>query len=155
MIKGVCNRVVEWQLKTSKHYADPFNEIELYAFITGNDQEYKVPAFYMGDNRWGFRFASSTPGEYTAISFCSDHNDSSLHGVKTEIRIDPYTGDNPLYMHGRIKVSDDKKTFKHEDNRPFFWLGDTWWMALTKRLDYNSDFKTLTADRVEKGFSVV
>ena len=38
---------------------------------------------------------------------------------------------------------------------PFFWLGDTWWMGLTKRLLWPEGFKLLTADRVKKGFTVI
>jgi hypothetical protein len=66
-----------------------------------------------------------------------------------------YEGDNPLFIHGPIEVSDDKRHFQHLDGTPFFWLGDTWWMGLCKRLAWPGDFETLTADRVTKGFSVV
>ena len=41
------------------------------------------------------------------------------------------------------------------ENDPFFWLGDTWWMGLTKRLRWPEDFEALTNDRVQKGFTVV
>ena len=62
-------------------------------------------------------------------------------------QIEPYIGENPLYRHGPFRVSQDKKYFQHIDGTPFFWLGDTWWMSLTKRLAWPEDFKTLTADR--------
>jgi len=45
--------------------------------------------------------------------------------------------------------------FEHFDGTPFFWLGDTWWMGLCKRLRYPDDFQTLTTDRVAKGFTVI
>ena len=44
--------------------------------------------------------------------------------------------------------------FEHEDSTPFFWLGDTWWMALS-RMHWPGDFKELVADRKEKGFNLV
>ena len=34
-------------------------------------------------------------------------------------------------------------------------LGDTWWKGLTKRLPWPDGFKILTADRVEKGFTII
>jgi hypothetical protein len=44
--------------------------------------------------------------------------------------------------------------FEYADGTPFFWLGDTWWMALS-RMKWPNDFKELVADRKEKGFNLV
>jgi hypothetical protein len=52
-------------------------------------------------------------------------------------------------------VAPTKRTLEHEDGTPFFWLGDTWWMGLCRRLPWPGGFQTLTADRVLKGFSVI
>lgn len=38
---------------------------------------------------------------------------------------------------------------------PFFWLADTWWMVLCKRLSWPENFQLFTADRVAKGFTVI
>ena len=62
---------------------------------------------------------------------------------------------NRLYGRGALSVSDDRRYLHHEDGTPFFWLGDTWWMGLTKRLRWPEDFQELAADRVAKGFNVV
>jgi hypothetical protein len=43
----------------------------------------------------------------------------------------------------------------HADGTPFFWLGDTWWSALTARFRWPDTFQTLTSDRVAKGFTVI
>ncbi len=67
----------------------------------------------------------------------------------------PYQGDNPLYRHGPIRVAADHRHFAHADGTPFFWLGDTWWMGLCRRLHWPQDFQTLAADRKQKGFNVV
>src|SRR5262249_46512152 len=37
---------------------------------------------------------------------------------------------------------------------PFYWLGDTWWSALSDRLSWES-LQKLVADRKAKGFTVV
>ncbi|HZK87134.1 MAG TPA: DUF4038 domain-containing protein [Syntrophomonas sp.] len=52
-------------------------------------------------------------------------------------------------------MADDKRHFAYADGTPFFWLGDTWWMGLTKRLAWPDDFKALAADRSKKGFNVI
>jgi len=66
-----------------------------------------------------------------------------------------YDGSNSLLKHGPVRVSGNHRTFEHTDGTPFFWLGDTWWMGLSKRLKWPDDFQALAADRVTKGFTVV
>jgi len=68
--------------------------------------------------------------------------------------VTPYQGDNLLYRHGPIRVAKDQRHFEHADGTPFFWLGDTWWKCLCKRMTWEG-FQELTADRKAKGFSVV
>jgi hypothetical protein len=71
------------------------------------------------------------------------------------LEVKPYGGSNPHYRHGVLRVSPDGRHFQHSDGTPFFWLGDTWWMGFCKRLSWPDGFQTLTADRVEKGFTMV
>src|SRR5205823_12980537 len=71
------------------------------------------------------------------------------------VTISRYAGDNALDRHGPLRVAADKKHFEHADGTPFFWLADTWWMGFTNRLHWPDEFRTLTADRVDKGFTVV
>jgi hypothetical protein len=75
--------------------------------------------------------------------------------VKGTLDAAAYTGSNPLYRFGGVRVSPDRRHFAHSDGTPFFWLGDTWWMGLTRRMRWPDDFQSLAADRVRKGFTVV
>jgi hypothetical protein len=59
-----------------------------------------------------------------------------------------------LQEHGRLRRAAGRTYLEHEDGTPFLWLGDTWWMALCRRLDWPAGFRALTADRVAKGFTV-
>jgi hypothetical protein len=52
-------------------------------------------------------------------------------------------------------VSASRRHLEHLDGTPFFWLGDTWWMGLCRRLAWPADFQALAADRLAKGFSVI
>ena len=113
-----------------------------------------VPAFWAGGNLWKFRYASSVTGSYGWKLICSDTNNPTLHGMAGKIEVFLYRGANVLYRHGPIRVAKDKRHFEHADGTPFFWLGDTWWKCLCKRLTWEG-FQELTADRTAKGFSVV
>jgi hypothetical protein len=78
-----------------------------------------------------------------------------LHGQEGILEVTPYEGENPLLRHGPLRISDNRRYLEHLDGTPFFWLGDTWWMGLCRRLGWPGDFQKLTADRVQKGFSVI
>ena len=153
---GFTNCVVEIPLHTGRVYQDPFNEIVLDAVITGPDaSERRVPGFWAGENQWRLRYSSALPGLHHVRTVCSDGSDTDLHGREYQIELAPYEGSNPLYLHGGLRISDDRRTLEHADGTPFFWLGDTWWLGLSKRLEWPDEFRELAADRVAKGFSVI
>ena len=52
-------------------------------------------------------------------------------------------------------MNENKHYLEHIDDTPFFWLADTWWMGLVKRLGWPEDFQLLTADHISKGFTVI
>ncbi|MFQ6095441.1 MAG: DUF4038 domain-containing protein [Candidatus Bathyarchaeia archaeon] len=150
------NCVFECSFASRKEYADPFNEVELSAVVTDPEGEEKVvPAFWAGGNFWRIRYASHKVGRHHFRTICSDNSNPDLHDQEGILEVIPYKGDNRLFKHGPLRVSQDRKYMEHIDGTPFFWLGDTWWMGLTKRLAWPEGFKTLTADRVEKGFTVI
>ncbi len=86
---------------------------------------------------------------------CSDAKNRDLHDQALTLHVEAYAGTNAHYKHGPLKVGADGRHFEHADGTPFFWLGDTWWMGLCKRLSWPDGFETLTADRVHKGFTMV
>ncbi len=150
------NHVVEWTHSTSKLYGDPFNEVTLDVMITDPDgYELTVPAFWRGEHSWSVRYASGKIGPHHYITRCSDTANDDLHGQEGRIDVTPYDGDNPLMRHGPLRVAEGGRHLEHIDGTPFFWLGDTWWMGLVKRLPWPEGFKRLGQDRVKKGFSVI
>jgi hypothetical protein len=151
-----ANGVAEASFNSSKGYADPFNEVEVDAvFRTPGGKELRIPGFWAGGQTWKLRYASPEVGTHKFRTICSDANNAQLHDVKGEVVVTAYTGDNPLYVHGPIRVAADKRHFEHADGTPFFWLGDTWWMGLCNRLRFPEDVKTLSANRKNKRFNVV
>lgn len=147
---------MELSFSSKERYADPFNEVEVCAVFADPDGEEKVvPAFWAGGNLWRVRYTSNKLGEHSFRTVCSDESNMALHGQEGKLEVIPYEGANPLLQHGPLKVCKDRRHLAHIDGTPFFWLGDTWWMGLTKRLHWPEGFKTLTEDRVKKGFTLI
>ncbi|MEO6034724.1 MAG: DUF5060 domain-containing protein, partial [Verrucomicrobiota bacterium] len=155
-VKTEANVMVEMTFKSSRSYADPFNEVTLdVIFKDPKGQEFRVPAFWAGTNLWKVRYASPEVGTHRYRSSCSEAKDKGLEARTGKVEVKPYTGQNPLYLHGPIKVSANRRYMEHLDGKPFFWLGDTWWIGLSQRLHWPEDVQTLTQDRKQKGFNVI
>jgi len=150
-----ANVAVQITFRAEKAYDNPFLDVTVdVVFTDPGGAEKTVPAFWAGGGQWKVRFASPVVGTHRYRTQCSDADDSGLHGVEGRIEIKPYTGENPLHKNGPIRVAASRRHFAHTDGTPFFWLGDTWWKCLAKRLTWDG-FRELTADRKAKGFTVV
>ncbi len=146
----------EWSYTSGIPYANPFNEPELDVVFTDEaGHEYRVPAFWAGDQTWRVRFSPPVQGNFRVRSVCSDASNPDLHDRTDELTVTPYEGTNRLLRHGPLRVSASRRYLEHADGTPFFWLADTWWMGLTGRPAWPEAFHLLLADRVAKGFSVV
>ncbi|MCI0331737.1 MAG: DUF4038 domain-containing protein [Planctomycetes bacterium] len=151
-----ANVMAEISFTASGAHDDPFNSVNLDVLFTmPNGQQLLVPAFWAGGNVWKVRYASPEVGTHRFQTECSKPDDAGLHHVAGKVEVKPYTGDNPLYKHGPLRVADNKRYLEHIDGKPFFWLGDTWWMGLCHRLHWPDEVKTLAADRKQKGFNVI
>ena len=153
---GAANCLMEWTFRSGKGYGDPFNDVELDVVFTDPDgAERRVPAFWAGDDVWRVRYASPKVGTHRYRTVGSDEDNKGLHGLEGDFKVNPYEGRNPLLRHGPLRVSENQRYLAHLDGTPFFWLADTWWMGLCKRLKWPGGFHELTADRVAKGFTVI
>jgi hypothetical protein len=151
-----ANQVVELPLVSAKTYANPFMDAQLDAVVTQPDgKQLRVPGFWAGGTAWRFRYASDKIGKHTWQVECSDTANAGLHGLMGKIEVVASKSTNPLFLHGPIRVAaDHPHYFEHADGTPFFWLGDTWWKCLAKRLPWEG-FQELAADRKAKGFNAV
>ena len=150
------NCVSEWSYVTGKPYRDPFNEVVLDVIFTDpTGRERRVPAFWAGEGTWRVRYASDKVGIHHYRTLCSDPTNPDLHDQEGTLEVTPYEGANPLLRHGRLRMAADRRHLEHSDGTPFFWLGDTWWMGLCRRLRWPDEFRELTADRVAKGFTLI
>jgi len=153
---AVLHTATEWSFESSKPYADPFNDLELdVLFEAPSGRTFKIPAFWAGNRTWRVRFAAQEIGSHRFATLCTDSANLDLHSRQGTLEVAGYDGTNSLYQRGFLRVSEDRRHFQSADGTPFFWLGDTWWMGLTKRLSWPDGFQALTTDRVSKGFTVV
>ena len=130
-----ANRMVEWSVVSKKDHPDPFNEVQLdFVVATPDHQTLRVPGFWAGGRNWHGRYSSATLGVHRFRTECSDPSDAGLQGAEGAVEVTPYRGDNPLFLHGGLRVAADHRHFACQDGTPFFWLGDTWWMGLCARL---------------------
>ena len=148
-----ANVMTELTFIASHSYSNPFTDVTLdVVFTDPQGRELRVPAFWDGGRIWKVRYASPLVGTHRFRSECSDAADRGLQGVNGQVEVKPYTGDNPLYRHGPIRVAENRRFLEFYDGTPFFWLGDTWWMGLSHRLHFPDEFGQLAADRVAKRF---
>lgn len=157
-IKSKCkqNKVVEFSFKIEDKYNDPYNQVEVDAvFLTPQNNEMIVPSFWAGKNIWKVRYSSELVGKHKFIIKSKDKKIIKTEDISGEVNIFEYNGNNKLYKHGPIRISENKRHLIHKDGTPFFWLGDTWWYVFNGKVKYPGDFKKITLDRVKKGFTVV
>jgi len=146
--------VLETSFTSAREYDNPFMDVRVDVIFRSGDKQWIVPAFWAGGGKWTVRFAPPVQGEYVLHVESSDPANADLNGHEQTLRVTAYSGDNSLLRHGFLRVSADKRHFEHADGTPFFWLADTWWKNLCKRMTWEG-FRELTADRKAKGFSAV
>ncbi|GAB4530899.1 MAG: hypothetical protein OHK0046_51680 [Anaerolineae bacterium] len=152
---GTQYLVSEWGYTSVVAREDPYNTTEVdVIFRHESNQSWRVPAYWAGRNEWRVRFAPPLPGRYSYTTDCTDEEDSSLHALLGMLTVQPYTGDNPALVHGPLQIASSQRVLAFADGTPFFWLGDTWWFALSGRCAWPEDFQMVTADRKAKGFNV-
>ena len=154
-------RCVDIAIETTKNYANPFEDVDVFGVFKGpNGEEIKLLAYWDGENTWVLRFAPTSVGTwiYTIESTDAENADFSGEG---SVECVPYEGELDMYKHGFLKVSEDKDYLEHADGTPFFWLGDTHWTFVTEeRFDesncpkYKSQFKACVDKRVDQKFTV-
>jgi len=143
------NRVAEWPLGPAEG-EDPSALVDLIV-TTPSGRELRVPTFATADDVLRVRYSSDEPGAHS----WRVEGPGSFPREAGEIEVVEQPDERAIVAHGPLEVSANRRYLQHADGTPFFWLADTWWMSLCKRLHWPDEFRRLTADRVEKGFSVI
>ena len=157
--QGSTIEIAKWtryeaQFTSSLEYENPVQEVQVeVGFTSPSGMKQTALAFWDGGKSWKVRFAPNEVGKWTYRTHSTREANGGLNAQIGEFTCVPYRGNNPLYLHGPIRVSEDGWHFVHADGTPFFWLGDTAWLAALK--SEGADWETYLNDRRNKGFNVI
>jgi len=155
-MKTMQNIPAELSFTALNHYGEKKDLLDVSVIFTApNGAKTTVMAFWAGGNVWKARYSSEQIGIHGYITKCTDSTDDGLHGIRGELEVEAYTGDNPLYLNGGLGKKTNSRYMTYKNGKPFFWLADTWWMGFCDRISFPDEFEELVQDRAKKGFSAV
>lgn len=115
--------------------------------------KFKTVAFTDDGIHYVFRAAFPGMGSWKWTSACSNKSDEGLNDVRGRVEVVKYDGGDPLYIHGDLKVSKDRRYLVHADGIPFLWIGDAGWNASYKST--MEEWQSYVDIRSLQGFSVI
>lgn len=146
------NAVATISLTATGRYANPFRATELTAtFTSSQGRAITVPGFWDGGDSWRVRFAWP---EDEVFTYATSSSDPGLNAQSGTVTVQGANHQTVFTREGPVTIARDQRHFAHKSGAPFAWLGDTWWMGLTRRLPLDG-FRQLIQDRVAKGFTVI
>jgi len=102
-------------------YTDPLRDVMLdCTFRSPSGRQITVEAFWDGGSLWRVRFMPDEVGAWTYRTACSHERDEGLHDRVGCFESLPYEGENPLYVRGPLRLSDNRRYLAHSDDTPFF-----------------------------------
>ena len=158
-ITNAATKTTVWQrweqvLTSSTEYQNPFKDVTVSVVYSGPDgTSFKSLAFWDGNSTFKIRCAFPAPGTWSWQTTCSDTADKGLHDKHGKIYVYPYHESNPLYTHGFLCVSANRRHLSYADGTPFLWVGDTYWAATTLLSEHG--FLSWVDDRASKHFTVL
>lgn len=141
--------IVELDFTAESKVDNPYSEITMNVVFTSPfGDTYSSPGFWDGAQRWKVRFAPNAPGRW---EWKSSSEEKGLHDKRGFFEVMNYSGDHPIYQHGFIKARE--RGFVHDDDTPFFWLGDTVWSISAHA--HKEEWQSYLNARSSQGFNVV
>ncbi|MCM8785956.1 MAG: DUF4038 domain-containing protein [Candidatus Omnitrophica bacterium] len=146
--------MLELSFESKYEYLNPLWDVDVFVVFTSpSGRKYIIDAFWDGGKVWKVRFCPDEIGKWKWNIECSDKVNDGLNGKSGSFLCTPYQGDNPLYLYGTIKLSDNRRFFVHSNGKPFFLLSDTAWNGVLKaKID---DWKEYLKIRKEQGFTAI
>ena len=144
----------EHGLRSTREYGNPYADVTLRVTYVGpGGRTLRTYGFWDGGNAFRIRCAFPIPGAWRWKTECADTNNTGLHRQRGTVNVSPYRGDHPLYRHGFLKVSDNRRHLAYGDGTPFLWLGDTAWAAPQRASE--EEWEAYIGDRTAKHFTVI
>ncbi len=153
------SNVLAWQrwehaLTSDRSYENPYSDVTMRVTYTGpGSRLFHAYGFWDGERTFRIRCAFPTPGTWRWETESSDTANAGLHRQVGTVEVSPYDGPNPLYRHGFLRVSDNRRYLTMADGTPFLWMGDTAWSVPQRAKD--AEWDEYLANRLGKHFTVL
>lgn len=145
--------VFEAAWTAQREYAEPIWDIRVeVTFVAPSGKKYVREAFWDGGRIWRVRFSPDELGTWQ-WSTQAQPEDTGLHRQQGEFRVREYSGENPLYRQGPLRVAASGTYIEHGDGTPFFWLADTAWNGVLKATP--EDWQRYLAMRQKQEFTAI
>ena len=146
--------VFEMAYESTREWDDPFWDVSMRVqFTAPSGREHVVDAFWDSGSTWRVRFCPDEVGTWRWATASSDPGDEGLHAREGTFKCVPYLGQNRLYRHGPLRVSDSRRHLTYSDGERFFWLGDTAWNGVIRARE--EDWQTYLETRRKQTFNVI
>ncbi len=144
----------EHALTSARQYDNAYADVTVRVRYTGPEgRSLKGYGFWDGGTTFRIRCAFPAPGKWRWETECSDADNAGLHGQRGTVDVSAYRGENPLYRHGFVRVSENRRYLTYGDGTPFLWMGDTAWAAPMRSTD--DEWDAYLADRRAKHFTLI
>lgn len=144
----------EAALTSAAKHENPLQDVAVEVTFTGpSGRTHIVEAFWDGGATWRVRFAPDEVGAWRYTTRAMKSEDKGLDGQEGRFSASRYIGANPLYRHGMLRLSDNRRYLVHADGKPFLWLGDTAWNGVL--LSDSEGWTRYLADRARKRFTAI
>ncbi len=143
-----------WEIMLKAKHKQESRPADLEVVFTGpGGMAFKGHAFTDNGIIYHIRAAFPESGTWNWSTVSSDLSDNGIHDKKGRVEVRPYNGDNPLYKHGDLKVSENLRYLVHSDNTPFLWMGETGWTSTQK--SSIDEWHIYVDTRADQHFSVI
>lgn len=144
----------EHVFESDRDYVNPCTDVEVRVqFVGPAGETFSGLCFWDGGHKMVMRATFPVSGMWSWASSCSDTDNAGLHGKTGSVDVSDAVRDGLFSRHGYLRASSDGKLLTHADGTPFLWIGDTCWAAPVHATP--SEWDTYTANRAEKGYSVL
>lgn len=148
-------KAVQWQRWQHELKSDGSGNkpVTLGIVFTGpQGKTFTTQAFTDDGKSYYIRASFPAAGVWRWKSVCNTE-DPGLHNKDGKIKVSKYKGSNPLYKHGDLKISDDRRYLVHADGTPFLWMGETGWNATLKSTI--DEWRYYVDTRARQGFTLI
>ncbi|MFB3828519.1 MAG: DUF4038 domain-containing protein [Bryobacteraceae bacterium] len=117
----------EQSFTAARDYDNPLAQEFRVRFTGPGGAGGEARAFWDGGRTWKVRFMPDRAGPWSYRVACEAASDAGLCGRSGSFRVNGYRGANPLYRHGPLRLSKNRRYLEYGDGTPWFWLADTAW----------------------------